>query len=94
MTPPVSRVWCCGTMTDGPHIDGCPFSPEAGHIDYMGPATIGRLPVYLGDGAYAEMGQWAGQTCVYTTDGITRTNRVYLEIDMIDRLHAWAHQND
>ena len=90
-----TRDWCCGAYLDKPHIDGCPFAPESGHIDYQGPAVIGRLPVYLGDGAWAEMGNWVGQTCVYTTiGGGVRANKVYLEIDMIDKLHAWVHQND
>lgn len=88
------RDWCCGTPLDEPHSFGCPFSPEDGHIDYEGPATVGRAPIYLGDGAYVEMGSWVGQTCVYTSNGITRTNKVYLEIDMIDKLHRWVHQND
>lgn len=88
------RDWCCDTPIDEPHSFGCPFSPDAGDIDYMGPATMGRAPIYLGDGAYAAMGNWVGQTCVYASNGISRTNRVYLEVDMIDKLHAWVHQND
>ena len=50
-----------------------------------------RNPIYLGDGAYAETGHWPGQVRVYTSDGISSTNEVFLEIDMIDQLHAWAH---
>jgi hypothetical protein len=48
-------------------------------------------PIYLGDGAYAEQGHWAGEVCVYTSNGINRTNAVYLEIEALDQLHAWAH---
>ena len=50
-----------------------------------------REPIYLGDGAYAEQGHWGGEVCVFTSNGINRTNNVYLDMEMIDKLHAWAH---
>lgn len=101
MSEDVRRHWCCDTPIDGPHLIGCAFKPT-GPIDYDGPAVVVELRpedetkrrLYLGDGAYVETGDWAGQVCVYTGDGIIRTNQVYLEIDMIDKLHAWVHQND
>lgn len=100
MSEDVRRHWCCDTPIDGPHLIGCAFKPT-GPIDYDGPVNVVELRpedtkrrIYLGDGAYAETGNWAGQTRIYTSDGINQANEVYLEIDMIDKLHRWAHQND
>lgn len=43
---------------------------------------------YLGDGAYAE---WLGYTfVVYTSNGIERTNEVYLEPEHMEALIAFA----
>jgi hypothetical protein len=50
-------------------------------------------PIYLGDGCYAEQGHWVGEVCVYASNGMTRTDQVYLDLAMIDQLHAWAHGN-
>lgn len=87
------RDWCCGTPIDRPHVDGCMYSP-AGPLDYDAPVTVLKPRHYLGDGAYVEGGNWAGQVCVYTSDGLSRGSQVYLEIDMVDDLHRWVHRND
>jgi hypothetical protein len=50
-----------------------------------------RQPIYLGDGLYAEVGHWEGETRVYASNGVTQSNEVFLDADMIDKLHAWAH---
>jgi hypothetical protein len=50
-----------------------------------------REPIYLGDGLYAEQGHWAGEVCVYASDGVTRTNQVYLDAEMLSRLSEWFH---
>lgn len=89
------RVWCCGTPVDGPHAVGCAFAP-VGVIDYNGPAEVvqpgWRPPIYLGDGAYVEQGSWPGEACVFTSNGIARTNQIFLDVAMIDKLHAWVHR--
>lgn len=51
-------------------------------------------PIYLGDGLYAEVGHWPGEACVYASNGVIRTAAVYLDVSMIDALHAWAHSDD
>lgn len=43
---------------------------------------------YLGDGAYVE---WNGYAfVVYTTNGISRTNEIYLEPDHMQQLSAFV----
>jgi hypothetical protein len=49
------------------------------------------MPIYLGDGLYAEKSRWPGEVCLYASNGITRTSEVYLDMDMLDQLHTWAH---
>lgn len=51
--------------------------------------TMGETKsTYLGDGAYVE---WTGYSfVVYTSNGIERTNEVYLEADAIAKLIEFA----
>lgn len=49
---------------------------------------IEKQEYYLGDGAYAE---WIGYTfVVYTSNGVERTNEIYLEIDHMQALIDFA----
>lgn len=51
-----------------------------------------RQPIYLGDGLYAEEGSWPGEACVYASNGLTRTNQVYLDAEMLQSLYEWFHR--
>jgi len=48
-----------------------------------------RDPIYLGDGLYAEEDH-PGRMRLYASNGITVTNEVFLDGDMLAQLNAWA----
>ena len=43
-------------------------------------------PTYLGDGAYIKTGRFEGELIIYTTDGITESNVIYLDEYVTKRL--------
>lgn len=43
--------------------------------------------VYLGDGAYVRVE--AGMVCLYTTNGIRRTNEIFLEPAVLQNFEEW-----
>lgn len=51
-----------------------------------------REPHYLGDGLYVEEGNWPGEMCLYASNGITRTNQVFLDGEMLQILYEWFHR--
>lgn len=46
---------------------------------------------YLGDGLYAEY-NGRDDICIYASNGIDRTNSVYLDIQMLKKLTEWIEQ--
>ena len=47
--------------------------------------------IFLGDGAYVSTGDFLSQFKLTAEDGYMATETIFLEIDMIDRLHQFAH---
>ena len=48
-----------------------------------------KQATYLGDGVYAQ-GHGSCEVRIYTSDGITETNSIYLEPQSIDRLNNFV----
>jgi len=48
-------------------------------------------PAYLGDGAYVRVEN--GMVCLYTSNGIEETNKVYLELEVLRRFLEWLKAN-
>lgn len=49
-----------------------------------------REPRYLGDGLYVE--DHGHQFCLYASNGISRTNEVFLDASMLKSLNEWVDQ--
>ena len=49
-------------------------------------------PTYLGDGLYAQPGDYAGSVCVFCYNGVHSWNHVYLEKDMIEKLMRYFNR--
>lgn len=47
---------------------------------------------YLGDGVYVEEGSYLGEIVLYCDNGIKRSNHIYLEPDMVERLKKIVDQ--
>ena len=52
-----------------------------------------KLAEYLGDGAYIRRGAYLGEVIIFASDGISRTNTVHLDPQMIENLEAWLKVN-
>lgn len=50
-----------------------------------------KRPTYLGDGLYAEEGHWPGQIRLYASNGVTVSNEVFLEDNMLEVLTDWFY---
>lgn len=53
---------------------------------------MSEMVTYLGDGAYAKRGSYRGEIIVYTSNGITDENHVYLEPGMTEKLHKFYRE--
>ena len=51
-----------------------------------------ELSTYLGDGAYVRSGDYPGETLIFASNGISRTNTVFLSPGMMDTLVLYWNQ--
>ena len=51
-----------------------------------------KLAEYLGDGAYIRRGAYSGEVIIFASDGISRTNTVFLSPGMMDTLVLYWNQ--
>jgi hypothetical protein len=50
-------------------------------------------PEYLGDGCYVKLHE-SGQVVLFTTDGISTTNSVFLEPEVLRSFKEWIGRHD
>ena len=49
-------------------------------------------PTYIGDGVYIKQGSWQGEVIIYTSNGITEENHIYLGPQEIEALKRFCAQ--
>ena len=47
-----------------------------------------KLAEYIGDGAYIRRGTYLGEVIIFASDGISRTNTVHLDPQMIGKFRS------